>query len=214
MAGCELRDSKPGHPSWRFFGNWLLAGTIGWGLSYLALWAVALAVHIFVSGLGESFLFIASLPTIAAVVGVFQWLAMRGQVEHSGRWFLASILGSVLWALALQYSRGRLADLTREASAVRLFVMFLYIAGAGGLIGTLQWILVLRPNVRHGYLWVPASSLGWAVAHLEWVWDFGFGMGITAVTIRRALLGTMFGVVTGLCLLGLLRYSGRTKPGT
>ena len=77
------------------------------------------------------------------------------------------------------------------------------------VVGILQW-LFMRRQVTHSVLWIPASSLGWAVAHSEWMWDLDFGLapGIATVVVRRALLGPAFGAFTGICLILLLKDKG------
>lgn len=214
MTAMEYSEARATHSSWAFFRNWVLAGTIGWGVSYFALWVVIMIAATFVRGLGEGFLFLASLPAIAAVVGALQWLVMRRQVWGGGRWALAAVVGSVCWAVAFQYSRGAVSHPANQAYAVRLGMILLYVAGAGAVIGTLQWLFVLRRQVRHAYWWIPASSLGWAVAPLEWIWDLNFGPSLATVVVRRALLGAAFGAVTGVCLIHLLKHTGRGMPGS
>ena len=214
MTARELPQVQPTPFPWEFFRSWVLASTIGWGVSYFGLWAVIMIAANFVKGLGDGFLFLASLPTIVAVVGVLQWLVIRRQISGAGRWVLAAIAGSVCWVLVFQYSRTAVPDAMQQSSIVRLGVILLYVAGPGAAIGILQWLFVLRRNIQHAHWWIGISSLGWAVAPLEWIWDFHYGPGVAPVVIRRALLGALFGAVTGVCLILLLRHTRRGIPGS
>jgi hypothetical protein len=214
MTARELPQAQSTRFSWGFLRNWVLAGTIGWGVSYFALWAVAMIASSFARGLGEGFLFLASLPTIVVVVSILQWLVMRRRISCGGGWVLAAMVGSLLWTLAFHYSRGVLPKPAQQLHVVRLGMILLYVAGAGASIGALQWVFVLRRQVPRAYWWVLASSLGWALAPLEWMWDFDFGSGMVAVVVRRALLGTLFGIVTGVCVIQLLRATRRGMPGS
>ena len=67
-------------------------------------------------------------------------------------------------------------------------------APAGFVVGTMQWLLVLRWQIQRAGWWVAASTVGWAIGVLlvwtEFVnWTFG---------------GAIYGAITGIALILLL----------
>jgi hypothetical protein len=78
-------------------GWWVLASTVGWGLSMMAV------VEAFDVGLGfpVSGAMLGAVTGGAlggAVTGILQWLVLRGQVSRAGWWVLASTVG---WGLSM-----------------------------------------------------------------------------------------------------------------
>ena len=77
------------------------------------------------------------------------------------------------------------------------------VAPAGFVVGTMQWLLVLRWQIQRAGWWVAASNVGWAIGVLlvwtEFVnWTFGGA-------IYGAITGiALYGAITGIALILLL----------
>jgi len=94
--------------------------------------------------------------------GVGQWLVLRRQVEHAGRWVLATALGYVVvFALgAILVPDGEGLDL---APAATIALGALIGAAATVPAALLQWLFVLRRQVAGAGWWIPGSLFSWAI---------------------------------------------------
>ena len=69
------------------------------------------------------------------------------------------------------------------------------VAAGGTVLGVLQWLVLRRQVARAGW-WVLASSVGWVMG--------GLASGITNTTAGWAVLGIVYGAITGIVLVWLL----------
>ena len=153
---------------------WILANVTGWTLGGFTGVALAKPGEIIVAG----FMGVA-LGGIAA--GVLQWLVLRRQVANVGWWLLANV-AAVIVVGGVVFAVGAVNDDFGWVVGVGIF---------GTVVGVLQW-LVFRQKVDRAGWWVLASTVGWVIAGPI----SGFG--------GWAVLGAVYGVVTGLVLVDLL----------
>ena len=166
-------------PGWRLWFLWLMAAAYGWGTA------------VEMTGLGEMSMY-SSPPSIEAgyfgvalagmLVGALQWLILRKKISGAGWWILASFGAALVFSLVV-FGVG----LAYKEEVWRVGVGLL-----GPATGLLQW-LILRREVRQSGWWILASTLGW-------------GLGIPAgEAVGWNGLGAVYGALTGLALVFLLR---------
>ena len=137
-----------------------------------------------------------------ALVGVFQWLALRPYLTHSVDWI---VNGGVGWALGFALGLFAIQALAETGWGVLLgYLLF------GLIIGVLQWP-VLRREIPNAVPWVAASVLGWALGTLASEWVLGaFFYGrqppeVIVVAVNVAVVGLVAGAITGLALVWIVR---------
>jgi hypothetical protein len=130
---------------------------------------------------------------VGLILGIFQWLILRGKIKKSGYWLVAEILGlAIAWL---------------TTSSAKMDLDFVYGVVIGALLGLFQW-LMLGSWGRLALLWLPVSVGAWAlgfVTHKIWYsfkWDFFPGL---ASVIWISMPGIVAGLVTALLLVWLLR---------
>lgn len=183
---------------WVLWLQWVLAGILGWmtygaiaGFMYTALEA----------RLGDMAAAIAGLCVLGVTVGVAQWFVLRRCMARTGWWVLASTAGTAIGAY--WSARFELLDLyvgpRMELDAL--------LAGAafGGLLGVLQW-LVLLWRVKRGYWWILASvvahSVSWFTANVV-----SMALGKPGpMVVHGVVVGGGTAALTGLSLVWLLRH--------
>ena len=200
---------------WSARGGWLwwvLASTVGWAVGGPVGVALGggLAMGIVVTGYVGM-----AVGVIAA--GALQWLVLRRQVAGAAWWIVASVVGAALvgvlavllgWVVGVV---GRLVggtawganwgpDWSADPGGDVGFVVG--VAAGGTVLGLLQWLVLRRQVARAGW-WVLASSVGWVMG--------GLAAGITNTTAGWAVLGIVYGAITGIVLVWLLR---RPAAGT
>lgn len=179
---------------WGVLLSWILLSAIGWiiGLTIGVYLAALAEINIGSSGLGQLLGYLILGAGLGSVVGLAQWLVLRGQVSRAGWWILASAAGIVV-----AYGPGIaiVAD-TLEMSRNFLGLLGWVLVGilGGAITGIFQWF-VLRGQVSRAGWWVLASALGWGLSMLVgfssyWTWRSG---------------GVMLGVVTGGVMVWLLQ---------
>ena len=147
-----------------------------------------------------------------AAAAVLQWPALRRHVARAGRWVGAGIVGGAVVAVASVAAgvvAGLAAGAVGDAEAGRAFgedvagvsAAILY----GTAVGMLQWRL-LRPHFARAGRWLLASAVGWIVA--------GLTAGVTEGVAGWAVLGGVYGAITGVVLVGLLRQRPDETPAT
>lgn len=110
---------------------------------------------------------------VGSIVGVGQWLVVRGQIRRAVGWIWATIIGLGLGNAVglvvledLRFMIMRRAPMWPTTSGDgRWTILFWAVAGAlcGLILGAAQW-LVFRRQVQHAGWWVVANTIGWAVA--------------------------------------------------
>lgn len=177
---------------WRLWLWWVVAGVVGWGLGWGLGWSEVefLSVDVAAAEYG-------GVVVGVTVAGVLQWLMLRRQIARAAWWIVASLVSGVV-AGGVIYGVGGDAGFTAEV-ARDLDVGWVVEAGLhGAVLGVLQW-LVLRGQVALSGLWVLASTVGWIVGDPVCSSLMGFG------TLSWVVFGAVYGAITGLVLVWLLR---------
>ncbi len=136
------------------------------------------------------------------VAGLLQWPALRRHVPGAGWWVPIIIAGGVtvgaaglavgvVAGVAVGASAGVDAGMDAGADAAGVAAAILF----GMVVGTLQWLVLLRRFAR-SYWWVLASSVGWIVG--------GLVSGISEGVAGWSILGAVYGAMTGSVLVWLL----------
>ena len=139
-----------------------------------------------------------------AVLGVLQWLVLRGQVALSGLWVLASIVG---WVVGDPVCSSLMGVRDVKLGRLRGRVRGDYRAGAGVVVASAdrpqrQWRRSLLPRAgerttvdwRWWFWWVLASTVGWAV---------GGGLSGSLGSIQVGYVG---GMTVGAAGAGMLQW--------
>jgi hypothetical protein len=116
-----------------------------------------------------------------SLVGLAQWLVLRGQIQRAGWWILATAAGwmaGYLWSYLL-FPPGSGTATISEA----LLPWFLN----GLLTGLCQW-LVLRKFFDRSSLWVPTAALAMTIGTSGWIL-FGIYGGVFLWLIGGAFSG-------------------------
>ena len=184
------------------------SASLNWRL--LLWWVLATAAGFSVNGpieavLGRSsgmmvVVYVSAGGTAAAVL---QWLALRRHVAGAGWWVVTGIAGSMTAAalgLAVGVGAGVVTGVAEgakagidagvDAAGVSTAILF------GAAVGGAQW-LVLRRHVAGPGWWVLACGVGWVAS--------GFAAGVTDTAAGWAVLGAVYGAITGCVLVWLLR---------
>lgn len=198
---------------WRFWGQWLLASTIGFAISCIVAlvgatlggFVLALGGFASVSGGFTLALALAGID-IGAMVGILQWLLMRRHVQASGWWILASAAGAcVAFALGLAIT----------GAGNGAWVLGAIVGGVvgGAALGALQWLL-LRKVVDQSqmWFWIAASAVAWALNLLFMAVAVNSaasaavpGTGIVNVIIAGIVGALVASAVTGYALMRIMR---------
>jgi len=167
----------------------------GWRIWFLWLissaWGWGTAVEI--TGLGE-LAFQSEPPRILSaylgvvgagiLVGTLQWLILRKEIVRSFQWVLPSFGAMALFGIVI-FGAG--------------LGWVIGIGLLGTLVGVLQW-LVLKQRIPRAGWWILASTLGWIA-------------GIPAGSVVGWNgLGAVYGAITGLALVLLLRHKNTIRP--
>jgi hypothetical protein len=180
----------------RFGVRWVLLTAVG----YLVGFTVG-----FVLGHSPLGYFMFGL-SLGAATGFMQWLVLRRQIERSGWWVPANIVGlSLAWGL-FEVVRNVWGDALENPQLESVGFALAFALG-GGLNGLLQR-RILRPAVRQAGWWVLASTAGWTLSLL--------GLAITEYTTMDdlpfvLLAGVILGIITGVALVLLLRQTTMTQ---
>lgn len=185
VIAARLAIAPQRQPGWRVWFLWLMAGAFGWGQGVYWGWF----------GGGEPKT-LQSIPTVilagylgvvvgGVLIGVLQWLVLRGHVTRAGRWVLAS-LGAAAVVGVVVFGVGVVNADLGWFGGVSVF---------GTVVGVFQWAVLRRQVPRAGW-WVLASTAGWVV-----------GMPLGDI-VGPPGLGAAYGAITGTALVLLLRHRG------
>jgi hypothetical protein len=103
-----------------------------------------------------------------AIVGLAQWLILRGQIQRAGWWVLATAGGwmaGYLWSSLLFPARGGQATFSE--------VLFPWLLN-GLMTGLCQW-LILRNFYHRSALWVLTAALAMGIGTTGWLLGGTFG---------------------------------------
>jgi len=203
MGEMTMSRQKRLSRGWMLWLQWVLAGILGWVVSGAIAGYVYTAME---ARLGDIAAAITGLYVLGVTVGVAQWLVLRRCMTRTGWWVLASTIGTAVgayWSV-----RFELLDLYVGPLYVgRRIELDALLSGAafGGLLGVLQW-LVLLWRVKRAYWWILAS----AVAHSASRFTANVVSMILGqpgpMVVHGAVVGGGTAALTGLVLAWLLRY--------
>jgi hypothetical protein len=168
--------------------------------------------------MGVTLWWLPGLLVMSALFGVPQWLIVRRQLKRNRAWIPITMVG-----LFAGYGIGTaVATILLLGIGIVPFDMYFDTAAPVGLaivslttgltIGSCQWF-VLRGQVEHAWLWIPANVAGALLVIPVWVWTFG-GSAPLAVDLvpgwalwRAGLIaGALYGTATGAALARLLQF--------
>ena len=184
----------------------------------LLWWVLATAAGFSIGGPLESVLGRSSGMIVVVYVSVggtaaavLQWLVLRRRLSRAGWWVATGIAGAAIAAatglaagvgagvatgivegLSKSVAEGMEAGIVAGTDIAGVTTAILF----GTAVGAVQWPVLRRQVERAGW-WVLACALGWVVS--------GFSAGVTDTAAGWAVLGAVYGAVTGCVLVWLLR---------
>lgn len=193
--GIDISEAKVERNEFGLWAGWTIATAVGMLLGFLpALILVPLV---------DLWLLRILLPLWAGfLVGVFQWLSLRGYLTHSVDWIANGGLG---WALG--FSIGLLLIQTLGQNPFGAFLSYILF---GLIIALVQWP-VLRREIPNMIYWVAASIIGWALgAYLStWLLNLIAGGAPISQALSTAFIsgttGLIAGAITGIALVWEVR---------
>ena len=152
--------------AWRFWIRWVIASGVGIGAGVL-LWLAAGGAMDALGIVGQT-VWARALQAGAVGVafgtpfGVGQWLVLRRQVEHAGRWVLATAIG---YALVFVLGAVLIPDGEGLALAPAAQIALGTMLGAAVAVpaALLQWLFVLRRQFPGAGWWISGSLFSWAI---------------------------------------------------
>lgn len=149
--------------------------------------------------------------TIGGVlVGLAQWLALRGHLPNAARWMVATV---VSWGALTLFQIGALGWMAPGTS--NLFfrgVLGLLSGGYVGVgLGVGQW-LAIRTQVNEAWRWVPLNGGIWAVA-IALGWLIGGGLRLASNLFVSEVIGLMvaWGAIAALSGIGIVGMLYQTQ---
>ncbi len=161
--------------------------------------------------------------TAGTVIGLGQWLYLRGYLDRAWRWIPMMLIAMTLSVVALVSTITRvLWDGEREFAfpGLTLVLGLPAVAGliAGAFAGIIQWVL-LRAQSGIGALHLLALVTGWAVAlvvlGVAWLGTFMLGAigfdpsPILLGAVSGALGGAVVGISSGFGIEGTLKLANQ-----
>lgn len=191
----------------RLFVSWIGATWLGWLLGIPLIIVLALVGEAVGIG-GAQFLVGAGMGT---GVGLMQARVVRRIISKSALWICSCAVG-----LGLPFL---ITDISKVAGVRIPYSLFVAITVGGLIIGGWQ-MLILRSHARRAGSWMVASALGWTLAagtsavadslprshFLRGIWGAVAYLGIVTGG------GLVLGLVTGVCLVWMLRGESVVEP--
>ncbi len=147
-----------------------------------------------------------TLTVAGAVIGTFQWLALRRYFRLSPMWIVTSTLGWTIGgavASAIAWS-GDISAVTGKGNLKLLSLLLApgilgFVAGtiSGGLNGLMQ-SLILRKYAHRTHEWFFTNLIGWSIG--------GTIVGFVITGVGFVLGGAVSGAITAITLTRLLHY--------
>jgi hypothetical protein len=188
--------------------RWLLASALGIPAGLAIGQAVGLAIG-FETGIYKAWalgILIIGPGLAGMIVGITQWLVLRGKISPAHQWIVATSIGWVIghavtvFMVNTIYGIVNLA-LWRTANLALVWAISGAVSGAvsgaigGILVGLIQW-RVLQGHGLTCKQWILASSWGWAAGHaVIGIVDFS-GDGVMDLALRWAIYGVFYGIIT------------------
>ena len=197
---------------WTLVLWWLLANAISFGIAGALFHNFPLAfifpptivrLGAFYLSPGLAGVLFGAVPSI--LIGLFQWLILRGKFPVS-RWWIFTVSAGV----ALDHF---IADGFPNARDLSIAVV-----ASSALVAVLQWLL-LRRNLNPSLWWILATIVSWCLGWVLGVSVLG-SLGLLQIPGQRGLdfqqhgllgmvLGSVYGMATGVLMLLLLQAKGK-----
>ncbi|MGD1717048.1 hypothetical protein [Dapis sp. BLCC M172] len=191
----QLRRKSSQQVGWGLWFQLVLATAVGLTVTGVVALPVGFAMSNAVTGVVIRIVIFAVIGVvIGAYTGLAQWLLLRKQLFQADWWILATVLG---WALGL-------ALFSVVNDAVNNTVSGAVI---GSVMGLAQW-LVLRTQLFHTGWWIVATILGLTLGFAMNDAFFRVVNDPTSRAIIGAIIGVIYGAITGNALVWLLRQPG------
>lgn len=184
-----------GFAGWSCWFRWVGGTMLGWFVGFIGGFILA---HII--PLGNVTLGIG----VGAAVGYMQWRVLRGFVQQSGRWILASTAGPTVSLSIYAFVHAVTEypfDLGWPAGVLGWTLAFLV---AGTITGVVQQG-ILRHHLGQSIWWVPASTIGWALSIVVGAGVMAIERGPLGVFAAPPVGGIVLGAVTWGALFWLFR---------
>ena len=175
--------------------GWTLATAGGMLLGFLP---TLLLVNVLNLGLAQII-----VPVFAGtIVGLAQWAALRRFLTATSDWILA---GGTSWAVGYVVGLFLIQNIPSTVFAgIAGYLLF------GAVVALVQWPL-LRREIPHLFVWIIASSIGWALGF--WASQVVLPLFLTGPTMAPAVgttviavtSGLVAGAITGLALVWIVR---------
>jgi len=191
----DIDEAKVARNEFSLWLGWTLATAAGMLLGFLP---VALFVHELDLGLARVL-----VPLLAgALIGLLQWLVLRGFLTSAQDWILTGAggwsVGFALGLILIEFLAGSLLG------ALLGYLLF------GALIAVVQWP-ILRREIPNIWPWLLANSLGWGAGFfISQVALFAVAGNIlidpvSASALVSAIAGLIAGAITGFVLVWIVR---------
>lgn len=173
---------------WQFWWQWYLANCLGIALPPTITWAVFWAYGYFIG-----------LLLIPISWGVAQSLVLRQILPDLSLWAVVTILGCLVGGLCSSL----LLSFTAGSSGILLYLQFVIVLLAFGmLVGLAQW-LRLRSQLARAHWWILANTIAVPLAAIPQGLAFSLP-GTLGQAIAYAGTGAIYATVTGVCLIWLM----------
>ena len=196
--------------SWRLLPWWVLATTAGFAVG---------GPMESVLGRSSGMMVVVYVSAGGTAAAALQWLALRRHIANASWWVATGVAGGAVAGMiglvvgvgvgvgtgvveglaagraegvATGISEGARAGVAAGADIAGVATAILF----GAAVGVVQWLVLQRQIAGSGW-WLLACSVGWVVS--------GLSAGVTDSAAGWAVLGTVYGVITGCVLVWLLR---------
>ena len=212
----DLDEAKVEKNEFGLWFTWVVATIGGMLIGFLPGKIIADAL-----GLGIAIIVV---PLLAgALIGFFQWLALRRYVVGSVDWIFTAGAG---WAIGYAVGLLIIQGLARLQVASGFWLLLLCYALFGLIIALVQWP-VLRREIPHVGPWILANVIGWTLGFsIASAVELGLYSSaplepwLVSVLVQ-GISGLIAGAITGLALVWIVRkpdlalvISGDEPPGT
>ena len=189
--------------------------------SVLPWWMIGCAVGGFVGGLGYVAQFLGDRILFGGLLGTAQWLILQRYFRWAGLWVVASFFGWIVGQVATIFVEGAfpsVVDAVFEATGSEILGYAVFdplVWAVFGLVQGLVFLLLfgLREILLLG-LWVLASSSGGIIRAAAIYFEANFLLdGIVSVAVYQSIICALYGIPTGLVLVGLMRRASTNSAG-
>jgi hypothetical protein len=174
---------------WSFLPIWIIATAI----SYAGAGRISAYVTDYITGDLGVFL---SFTVMSMAIACAQWLVIRKYISGMG-WFWATLIGGSVGASLSSWMSFQLA--IAYGDGVDLLTVYTCLRGLS--TGLMQWALI-KQHFRRSEWWIVGTTASWYIAVM---------VGISQVEklgyFLTLAIGGIYGLLTGVVLLGLFRIS-------